>query len=174
MAASRVFPYEVVKESPLEGLGEIRSILLEELERITEPLGMHVVELSVFRGKSGLNIRAVIYREGGVTLDDCERVTKLYNDRLTILEPIDENNYTLQVSSPGIYRVFKDIKEYTIFRSRHVKMVVDEPFEESDGGVLRGFLGDLKNDRVALVPDGDPGKTLSISLGSIRKIQLDG
>jgi ribosome maturation factor RimP len=153
---------------------ELRSILLRELDLVVRPLGLQVVELSVYRGKSGLNIRAVVYREGGVTLDDCERVTRLFNDRLTILEPIDENNYTLQVSSPGIERVFKDLKEYDIFRSRYVKMVVDSSIEESEGGVIKGILEGLDHDHVKLRTDGKPEKLLRIPLESIRKVRLNG
>ena len=153
---------------------ELRSILLRELELVVSPLGLQVVELSVYRGKSGINIRTVVYRGGGVTLDDCERVTRLYNDRLTILEPIDENNYTLQVSSPGIDRVFKDVKEYDIFRSRHVKMVVDPSIEGSEGGVIQGILEGLDNDQVQLRTDEEPQKLLRIPLDSVRKARLNG
>jgi len=152
---------------------EIHNTLLKELELVVEPLGIQVVELSVYHGKSGLNIRAVIFRGGGVTLGDCERVTRLYNDRLTILEPIDENNYTLQISSPGVDRIFKDRKEYNIFKSRHVKIMVDNRVEGSEGGVIRGVLEGLEDDRVKLLPDFDPDKPIKIPLESIRKTRLD-
>lgn len=155
-------------------MDDTRQILLKEFERAVEPLGIQIVELSVYVGKSGLNIQVIIYREGGVTLDDCERVTRNYNDILNILKPIDENNYTLQVSSPGIDRVFKDEKEYNIFASRHVKIIVDEAFQHSEGGMIRGVLKGLDGDRVVLVPHSDTGGQLTIPIGSIRKTQLDG
>jgi len=158
----------------MEGLRGIRSILLRELELIVEPLGLKVVELSVHRGKSGLNIYAVVYREGGVTLGDCERVTRLYNDRLTILEPIDENNYTLQVSSPGTERVFKDVKEYDLFRSRHVTMVVDSSIEGSEGGVISGILEGLEKGHVILRTEGKAGTKIVIPMESVRKTRLSG
>ena len=109
-------------------MDEARQILISEFERVLDPLGIQIVQLSTYRAKNGLNIQVVIYKEGGVTLNDCERVTRIFNDILSILEPIDENNYTLQVSSPGIDRVFKDKKEYNIFTSAHVKIIVDEPY----------------------------------------------
>ena len=155
-------------------MNETRRILLDELEQVVEPLGIQIVELSVYFGKNGLNIRTVVYREGGVTINDCERVTRLYNDRLAILEPIDENNYTLQVSSPGIDRIFKDQKEYNIFASRHVKIIVDESVEGSEGGVIRGILKGLEGDCVVIIPHGNPHGQTAIPIGSIRKAQLDG
>ena len=155
-------------------MDETRQILLTEFERVMGPLGMQIVELSVYKGKSGLNIRVVIYSEGGVTLNDCERATRIFNDILTILEPIDENNYTLQVSSPGIDRVFKDEKEYNIFTTRHVKIVVDESFQYGEGGVIRGVLKGLNGDSVLLVSHDDPEREISIPISSIKKTQLDG
>jgi ribosome maturation factor RimP len=154
-------------------MDETHQILLNEFERVVEPLGIQIVQLSAYTGKSGMNIRVVIHRNGGVTLDDCERVTRIFNDILTILEPIDENNYTLQVSSPGIDRVFKDEKEYNIFASAHVKIVFDETSPYGEGGVIRGVLKGLKGDSVVLVPHNEPKRELSIPLNSIRKTQLD-
>ena len=155
-------------------MDETRQILLTEFERVMDPLGIQIVKLSVYKGKSGLNIRVVIYREGGVTLDDCERATRIFNDILTILEPIDENNYTLQVSSPGIDRVFKDEKEYNIFTTAHVKIVVDESFRYGEGGVIRGVLKGLNGDSVVIVPHNDLERELTIPISSIKKTQLDG
>ena len=155
-------------------MDESRHILLEEFERVVHPLGIQIVQLSVHTGKSGLDIGVVIHKEGGVSLDDCERVTRIFNDILTILEPIDENNYTLQVSSPGIDRVFKDKKEFNIFASAHVKIVVDESFQYAKGGVIRGVLKGLKGDSVLLVPLNETNRELSIPISSIKKTQLDG
>jgi ribosome maturation factor RimP len=155
-------------------MDEIRDVLLKELEGIADSLDLHVVELTVFAGKRGLNIRAVLYREGGTTIQDCERATRLFNDRITILEPIDENNYTLQVSSPGLDRVFKDVKEYNIFQSRHVKIILRSPIEGSEGNVIRGVLAGLEGERVTLETEGDPTKSISIPMNLIKKTQLDG
>jgi ribosome maturation factor RimP len=155
-------------------MDETRKILMDEFERVLDPLCMHIVQLSVYTGKRGLNIRVVIHKEGGVTLDDCEQVTRIFNDILTILEPIDENNYTLQVSSPGIDRVFKNEKEYDIFKSAHVKIIVDESVQYGEGGVIRGVLKGLKGGRVILLPEHKHDGELTIPLSSIKKTQLDG
>ena len=155
-------------------MDETRKVLVNEFERVLDPLGIQIVQLSVFKGKRSLNIQVVIHREGGVSLDDCEHVTRIFNDILTILEPIDENNYTLQVSSPGIDRVFKDEKEYNIFASAHVKIVVDESFQYAKGGVIRGVLGGLSGNKIKLFPHDEPGRELEIPISSIRKTQLDG
>ncbi|HEB31520.1 MAG TPA: hypothetical protein ENI15_11700, partial [Spirochaetes bacterium] len=55
-------------------------ILNEEVEKITIPLGLKTIELDAKRGPNGLNIIAVIDKDGGVTISDCEKVTRLLND----------------------------------------------------------------------------------------------
>jgi ribosome maturation factor RimP len=137
-------------------------------------LGVSVVELAVHWAKNGLNIRVVLDKEGGITIGDCERITRLYNDRLTILEPIEENNYTLQVTSPGIDRVFKDKKEYTIFKSRDVRIQLKGPMVGGESTTMRGKLEGLQDDTVILSTGSKPEQTVTIPLQNIRKTQLDG
>jgi ribosome maturation factor RimP len=149
-------------------------ILLDELTKITQPLGISVVELAVNWGKNGLNIRVIVEKASRITIGDCERITRLYNDRLTILESIEENNYTLQVTSPGIDRVFKDKAEYTIFKSRDVRIQLNRPIESGGKTTIRGKLEGLQDDIVLLSTGSKPKQTIMIPLNNIRKTQLDG
>jgi len=149
-----------------------KDILIGEAEKITKPQNVKIIELSANRTKGGLNIKLVIDKEGGVTIGDCERITKLLNDRLAILKPIDENNYYLQVSSPGLDRVFKDLKEYTQFRGRKVKVILSESLNEVyKDKVLKGILQGIKDQNVRLEVD---GSILEIPLKIITKTKLDG
>jgi ribosome maturation factor RimP len=123
-----------------------------------------------------LHIRAVIDKYNGVTLNDCEQVTRLFNERLDILEVIDSDAYTLEISSPGLYRVFKRKEEYEAFRSRQVKVFLKEPLEQGPeahrgrrelGGILMG----LENDTVMLKTSED---TVEIPYRLVSKTKLDG
>lgn len=149
-----------------------KSILLNELKKITQPLEIRLIELSMSAGKNGINIRVVIDKDGGVTLNDCERINRLYNERLTILKLIENDNYTLQVSSPGMNRVFKDDEEYNLFKSRKVRVILKEPVNEISGdnvisGVLEGIEGRIVNLLVS-------GRRVSIPIEKINKTKLDG
>ena len=126
-------------------------------------MGITLVELMAKENKSGLAINVVIEKEGGVTLDDCERVTRLLNDRLSIMNELDVENYRLQVSSPGISRVFKSREEYEIFKSRPVIIYLNSPLNDENGerltfeGILEGTEGDfvilrLNNEEILKIP----------------------
>lgn len=151
---------------------ELQNILLQELNKITSPLNINIIELRAKKTRSGLNIYAVIDKQGGVTIDDCERVTRVFNDRLGVLKPIEEENYNLQVSSPGLNRVFKDIREYNQFKFRNVKVILKQPLDEhSRNTVIQGKLEGLHQNNVKLDVSGEK---INIPLEKISKTKLDG
>jgi ribosome maturation factor RimP len=104
--------------------------LYEEVRTITEPIGLVIVDLAIKERREGTNIYLVIHKDTGVTIQDCERVSKFLNDRLSVLGNVwGRKDYSLQVSSPGLYREFKNKREYNIFRSRQVKIILKKPYE---------------------------------------------
>jgi len=153
---------------------DIQKILFEEAAKISEPLRVTVVECSVKREKNGSSILVVIEKEGGVTVNDCERVSRLLGSRIEVLELGGLENYNLQVTSPGIDRALKDRREYNIFKSKKVKVVLRDPLEKKGGvqdNVLKGTLLGISDDIVKLERDDE---VVSIPLRSIRRTKLDG
>jgi len=151
---------------------DIEEVLFNEVIKISEPLNIRIIECSAKRGKNGLNIKVVIDKDSGVTIDDCEKITRLFNSRVEILEIIGEENYNLQVSSPGIDREFKDKKEYNIFISRDVVVTLKEPLDDGNTNtVIKGKLLGMKN---GIVNVDVSGKILTIPLKKIHKAKLDG
>lgn len=151
---------------------EIKNILEKELHKVTDPLGIRVIELTVYSGKNGLHIRAVIHKYNGVTLNDCEQVTRLFNDRIDVLEIVDRDGCTVEISSPGINRVLKRKEEYEVFRSRRVKVILKEPLEKN--GKKREHTGELQGLKDDIVTLGTEDGVLSIPYDTIAKTKLQG
>jgi|WetSurSiteA1Bulk_404760.scaffolds.fasta_scaffold88401_2 ribosome maturation factor RimP len=154
----------------------LKQELLAELEKITGPLDITVVDFEAAKGKRGLTITVVLDKQGGVSIDDCEKVSSLFNERLEVLdvlgEAVDKANYSLQVSSPGLYRVLKSKKEYTIFRSRKVRVFLKGPIDGAHPSIeYEGTLGGMEGDTVILDV---AGEKLSIPFGNISKTKLNG
>jgi ribosome maturation factor RimP len=170
----------------------LRQELLGELAKITSPLGFRIVELNAMRGKRGYTITAVVDKGGAVTLEDCERITNLFNARLEVLELLRGANWSLQVSSPGTSRVLKSREEYDIFRGREVRVVLKEPVEipkvmgekvegaygetadargagVSRTNVVDGMLVDVEGDSITLSISGEK---LTIPFANISKTRL--
>jgi len=150
----------------------IDEIIMKELRKVVEPLSINVVELLIKENKKGLTINVVITKEDGVTIDDCEKVTRLLNDRLSILDELEVSNYRLQVSSPGLFRVFKSEDEYNIFKSRAVKIILKEPLGRDDKTIHEGILKGIEDDLVK-IEDVD-GNLTEIPVNKIGKTKLNG
>ena len=85
--------------------------LTELVERTVEGLGYEFVELErLARGLVRVTIDTTA--EGGITLDDCERVS----DQLTHLFTVENVPYErLEVSSPGVERPLKRARDWERF-----------------------------------------------------------
>src|ERR1700680_2405762 len=74
-------------------------------------LGLELVDVQWSGKGRGALLRLIIDREGGVTLDDCERASNTASAVLDAYDPIDFS-YRLEVSSPGAERPLRSAEEW--------------------------------------------------------------
>ena len=114
-------------------------------------------------------LRVFIDRTDGgyVSTDDCEKVSRYLSDRLDEADPI-EQNYYLEVSSPGLDRELKT-KEHFL---RYVGSSVDvKLYKALDGSKeLTGILLDYEEGGIRIKDDS--GKELFIEAGNLAKANL--
>ena len=90
--------------------------LIELLEPPLAALGFELADLDAHLGRRGL-LRIFIDREGGVTLDDCERVSEQLGAWLDVEDPLP-GSYVLEVSSPGFDRRLRTLAHFARFVGR--------------------------------------------------------
>lgn len=78
---------------------------------IVEANGFELVDVEYVKEGGNWYLRAYIDKEGGITVDDCENVSRAFSDRLDEDDFI-EDTYILEVSSPGLGRPLKKEKDY--------------------------------------------------------------
>lgn len=83
----------------------------ELLLPILEELGFELVDVEYVKEGGNMYLRAYIDKEGGITVDDCEAVSRRMSDILDIEDYIEES-YIFEVSSPGLGRPLKKEKDY--------------------------------------------------------------
>jgi ribosome maturation factor RimP len=162
--------YDVFKESSWE-LDRMNRQLISDLwvmiEPVVGPEGIELVELE-FRPEGGRWVlRLYVDTPGGVTLEDCELVSRQVGALLDIKNPI-ERPYTLEVSSPGINRVIRRKKDFNLFAGLPVCIRTRRKLEGR-----RNFSGTLKgteNSRIVLEID---GTRVEIDLEEVDKARLD-
>ena len=91
----------------------------EEIEARTAELVMPLITMHQFElvdvefVKEGSNryLRLYIDKEGGITVNDCEAISRPFSDLLDVEDYIEES-YILEVSSPGLGRPLKKDKDF--------------------------------------------------------------
>lgn len=90
-----------------------------EYEERTEQLLLPMIEAHQFelidveyvKEAGSWFLRAYIDKEGGITIDDCELISRELSDKLDT-EDFIEDSYILEVSSPGLGRQLKKDKDF--------------------------------------------------------------
>ena len=127
-----------------------KSGLLALLERPIAALGYELVDLDLRLGANGL-LRLFIDAENGVTLDDCEKVSRQISALLDVEDPLPDS-YVLEVSSPGVERRLRTQRHFQRCVDEEVRIQLVRP---QDGRRrFRGRLTSVDEQSVSLVVDG--------------------
>jgi ribosome maturation factor RimP len=126
------------------------------------------VELELHRPKRGKSIlRLFLDREGGITLEEIARVSRLVGGLLDVYDLIPES-YHLEVSSPGLTRKLKKPEDYQRYTGRLARITTRGVLNGKQ--VFRGILQGVENDEVSL----KEGETVyHLPLAEIARARLD-
>ena len=83
----------------------------ELLTPILTEMAFELVDVEYVKEGGSWYLRAYIDKPGGITVDDCEAVSRRLSDLLDAKDFIDES-YILEVSSPGLGRPLKKDKDF--------------------------------------------------------------
>ena len=93
----------------------------ERTEKLLEPMiernGFELVDVEYVKEAGNYFLRAYLDKPGGITIDDCELISRELSDLLDKEDFIDES-YILEVSSPGLGRQLKKDKEQKLYSPR--------------------------------------------------------
>ena len=83
----------------------------ELIQPVVEANGVELFDVDYVKEGSDWYLRVYIDKEGGVTIDDCQNVSRAFNEILDRENYIDDQ-YIFEVSSPGLTRPLKKEKDY--------------------------------------------------------------
>jgi ribosome maturation factor RimP len=113
-------------------------------------------------------LRLFIDKEGGVSLDDCQLVSVFLNKELDRLDPIEENYY-LEVSSPGIERSLKKDTDFERFKGNKVQAKLYKTINGQK--IITGELEGLE-DNCILIKNEISGDVVSIPKEMAAQVKL--
>lgn len=146
--------------------------VVERVRSLAQPIlsdrGLELVDVEFRRESHGWILRLYLDRSGGVTLEDCQRVSEELGDHLDV-EDLIGHPYHLEVSSPGLDRPLTRDTDFVTFAGKAARLSTREPVEGQRN--FRGRLAGLAGDAVLLdLPD---GRRVTIPRGLILKARLE-
>lgn len=121
--------------------GSTTEIVRALAEPLAKELGLIIWDVTFTKEGADWYLRIFIDKEGGVGIDDCVDLTRAINPVLDSEDPIPQE-YTLEVSSPGINRKLTRPEHFEAFLEAPVRVKLIRPLEN---GVreLEGILIDV-------------------------------
>ena len=122
----------------------------ELLLPIAEANQVEIYDIEYVKEGSDWYLRAYIDKEGGVTINDCEAVSRALSDALDA-EDFVEDAYILEVSSPGLGRLLKKDKHFSRSLMEEVEIKTYKPV--SGNKEFSGRLAAFDDRTITILPE---------------------
>jgi ribosome maturation factor RimP len=150
----------------LTSLTTVTKQVSDLIEPILDELGFVLVDTEYQTDRGRWVLRLYIDKEGGVTIDDCAKVSNELGDLIDIKDII-ENEYVLEVSSPGLNRPLKKEADFIRVTGKKVKVRTKAPLKGQ-----RNFMGVLKDFKEHELYIQSEGQLITVAWADIEKANL--
>jgi ribosome maturation factor RimP len=144
----------------------LRDQLSDLLGPVVAGLGYELWELEFAPRAGGGLLRLYIDSTEGITLDDCERVSRAVSDTLDEADPI-AGRYTLEVSSPGLDRVLRTRAHFERYAGEQVRLEMMRPIDGRKR--FSGRLAEVSESDITLELE---GRTVNLPIDDIHRARL--
>ncbi|MFT4087987.1 MAG: ribosome maturation factor RimP [Gordonia sp. (in: high G+C Gram-positive bacteria)] len=149
---------------------QLRDVVDAVVRPIVAELGYDVEEVVISTPPGGREVRIVVDRDGGASLDALAEVSREAADALDDSDVLGETPYDLQVTTPGVDRPLTEPRHWRRARGRKVivKLSAGEP------STVTGRVGDSDDERATLIRN-DKGRfsTVDVMLADVAKAKID-
>lgn len=136
------------------------------LTPIVDANGFELVDVEYVREAGEWYLRGYIDKPGGITVNDCETVSRAFSDKLDEEDFIEES-YIMEISSPGLDRPLKKDKDFARSMGRLVEIRTYRPI-----GKQKEFCGILTAYDSNSVTIDEDGTTRTFDKKEIALIRL--
>ena len=149
----------------------IASIVYPIAKPIADALGLEIWDIKLVKEGPNLYLRIFIDSENGITLDDCENMSRALDAPLDELDPIPDS-YFLEVCSPGIERELSKDEHLEKFMGHSIKIRLIRPNEAGEKEVF-GTLKSFDKNNIEIENQSENNKVLSVIRKNIAHINLN-
>lgn len=141
--------------------------IYEMVKPIADELNYDIYHVEYVKENGELYLRIYIEKDGGITLSDCEalsrRVSDLMDEKDSIKDP-----YFLEVSSPGLNRTLFTEEHYKRFIGREVMVKFTKSVDGKKN--IKGILKEVNEDSIVVEAD----QLINIPKDKIKSVNIEG
>ena len=141
--------------------------IYEMVKPIADELNYEIYHVEYVKENGEYYLRIYIEKEGGITLSDCEALSRRVSDLMDEKDPIPEA-YFLEVSSPGLNRTLFTEAHYKRFVGREVMVKLTKAIEGKKS--IKGILKEVNEENIIVEAD----TLISIPKDKIKSANIEG
>lgn len=149
----------------------MKKTIVEQVEAMLDPIleerDYECVDVEFVKEGSNWFLRVFVDKEGGITIEDCEWVSRSLEKELDEKDPI-EQSYILEVSSPGLDRPLKKDEDFVRYKDEIVDVKLYKAIEKQKE--FQGKLVGLQDDHIVI--ENEAGDLLSFPKDQVAIVRL--
>ena len=156
----------------LFSMANAKSALIEQVEQLSGPVlqehQAELVDLQFVHEHGQWVLRYFLDKPNGITLDDCAEISD-HLGRILDATDVIKQSYSLEVSSPGLYRPLRKESDFQRFKGERVEVTLFAPINGR-----RHFKGTIEGTESGSVSVRDSmGELFTLPLANMAKANLD-
>lgn len=141
--------------------------IYEMVKPIADELNYDIYHVEYVKENGELYLRIYIEKDGGITLSDCEALSRRVSDLMDEKDPI-KDPYFLEVSSPGLNRTLFTEEHYKRFIGREVIVKFTKSVDGKKN--IKGILKEVNEDSIVVEAD----QLINIPKDKIKSVNIEG
>lgn len=145
--------------------------LIDQISGIVKPfaeeLNYEIYHIEYVKENGDYYLRIYIDKDGGITLNDCEALSRRISDAMDEKDPI-KDPYYLEVSSPGLNRGLYCDEHFRRFIGREVLIKFVKAIDGTKN--VKGILKEVNDESIVVESD----SLITISKDNIKFANIDG
>ena len=141
--------------------------IYEMVKPIADELNYDIYHVEYVKENGELYLRIYIEKDGGITLSDCEALSRRVSDLMDEKDPI-KDPYFLEVSSPGLNRTLFTENHYKRFIGREVMVRFTKSIDGKKN--VKGILKEVNDDSIVVEAE----NLMNIPKDKIKSANIEG
>lgn len=141
--------------------------IYEMVKPIADELNYDIYHVEYVKENGELYLRIYIEKDVGITLSDCEALSRRVSDLMDEKDPI-KDPYFLEVSSPGLNRTLFTEEHYKRFIGREVMVKFTKSVDGKKN--IKGILKEVNEDSIVVEAD----QLINIPKDKIKSVNIEG